>query len=95
MVMAGSSSSAKPQNILRESTPAMCHVHSERSGPSLGSSCSTISPRRGYSRTTVPPAASSAALIFSASSLEAFALISCGRDSTSFFACERDKVRGL
>lgn len=45
-----------------------------------------------YSRTTVPPAASSAALIFSASSLDALALISCGRDSTSFFACGRDKV---
>lgn len=48
-----------------------------------------------YSRTTVPPAASNAALIFSASSLEALALISCGRDSTSFFACGRDKVRDL
>lgn len=39
-----------------------------------------------YSRTTVPPTASRAALIFSASALATLALISWGRDSTSFLA---------
>lgn len=41
---------------------------------------------RLYSSTTVPPAASRAALSFSASSLDTFARISWGRDSTSFLA---------
>lgn len=47
--------------------------------------------REAYSRTTVPPTASRAALIFSASALGTLALISWGRDSTSFFACQRGK----
>jgi hypothetical protein len=37
----------------------------------------------------VPPTASRAALIFSASALATFALISWGSDSTSFLACQR------
>lgn len=41
---------------------------------------------RGYSKSTVPPAASRAAFSFSASSLETLARISWGRDSTSFLA---------
>lgn len=47
-----------------------------------------------YSNTTVPPAASRAALSFSASSLDTLARISWGRDSTSFldwFRKEREK----
>lgn len=44
------------------------------------------SERGCHSRTTVPPTASKAALIFSASALATFALISWGRDSTSFLA---------
>lgn len=47
-----------------------------------------------YSRTTVPPAASRAAFSFSASSLETFARISCGSDSTSFLAFRDKKLKG-
>lgn len=44
----------------------------------------------GYSRTTVPPTASRAALIFSASALATLAYF-LRQDSTSFFACQRVK----
>lgn len=54
-------------------------------------SCVHKSSELVYSRTTVPPTASRAALIFSASALATLALISWGRDSTSFFACQRAK----
>lgn len=53
---------------------------------------------RIYSNTTVPPAASRAALSFSASSLDTLARISWGRDSTSFLAWlkgQREKNKRL